>query len=89
MELGPHLDPRGHCPGGSWSKRGPGFDFRAWCLLQIATCKSLNGNPMPRISWYRNGQQLEVPTEVNPGEMEEAQQAWVGGTDLGLVGSPD
>ncbi|XP_049643218.1 basal cell adhesion molecule [Suncus etruscus] len=33
---------------------------------EIATCRSLNGNPMPRISWYRNGQQLEVPTEVNP-----------------------
>lgn len=32
---------------------------------QIAICKSLNGNPAPQIMWYRNGQRLEVPMEVN------------------------
>ncbi|XP_055001454.1 basal cell adhesion molecule [Sorex araneus] len=31
---------------------------------EIATCKSLNGNPAPQITWYRNGQLLEVPMEV-------------------------
>lgn len=32
---------------------------------EIATCSSNNGNPVPRITWYRNGQRLEVPMEVN------------------------
>ncbi|XP_049757338.1 basal cell adhesion molecule [Elephas maximus indicus] len=33
---------------------------------KIATCYSRNGNPAPQITWYRNGQRLEVPTKVNP-----------------------
>nr|XP_044990376.1 basal cell adhesion molecule [Jaculus jaculus] len=33
---------------------------------EIATCSSRNGNPVPQITWYRNGQRLEVPTEMNP-----------------------
>ncbi|OBS64170.1 hypothetical protein A6R68_07295, partial [Neotoma lepida] len=33
-----------------------------WFL--IATCNSRNGNPVPRITWYRNGQRLDVPMEV-------------------------
>ncbi|XP_058385517.1 basal cell adhesion molecule isoform X2 [Diceros bicornis minor] len=32
---------------------------------EIATCNSPNGNPAPQITWYRNGQLLEVPLEVN------------------------
>lgn len=32
---------------------------------EIATCSSQNGNPVPQISWYRDGQRLDVPTEVN------------------------
>nr|XP_027801740.1 basal cell adhesion molecule [Marmota flaviventris] len=32
---------------------------------EIATCSSRNGNPAPRITWYRNGQLLDVPMEVN------------------------
>ncbi|XP_057348667.1 basal cell adhesion molecule isoform X2 [Manis pentadactyla] len=32
---------------------------------EIATCTSRNGNPAPEIMWYRNGQRLEVPMEVN------------------------
>ncbi|XP_013850432.1 basal cell adhesion molecule isoform X2 [Sus scrofa] len=32
---------------------------------EIATCNSRNGNPVPQITWYRNGQRLEVPLEVN------------------------
>ncbi|XP_029781915.1 basal cell adhesion molecule [Suricata suricatta] len=32
---------------------------------EIATCHSRNGNPAPQITWYRNGQPLEVPMEVN------------------------
>ncbi|XP_007941275.1 basal cell adhesion molecule [Orycteropus afer afer] len=32
---------------------------------KIATCLSQNGNPAPQITWYRNGQRLEVPMEVN------------------------
>uniref|UniRef100_A0A8C0LXU8 Basal cell adhesion molecule (Lutheran blood group) n=1 Tax=Canis lupus familiaris TaxID=9615 RepID=A0A8C0LXU8_CANLF len=32
---------------------------------EIATCNSRNGNPAPQITWYRNGQPLEVPLEVN------------------------
>ncbi|XP_062033216.1 basal cell adhesion molecule [Lepus europaeus] len=32
---------------------------------EVATCSSQNGNPVPQISWYRDGQRLEVPTEVN------------------------
>ncbi|XP_019481777.1 PREDICTED: basal cell adhesion molecule [Hipposideros armiger] len=35
------------------------------CLPQIATCNSRNGNPAPEIIWYRNGQPLQVPMEVN------------------------
>ncbi|XP_055471641.1 basal cell adhesion molecule [Psammomys obesus] len=31
---------------------------------EIATCSSHNGNPVPRITWYRNGQRLDVPMEV-------------------------
>ncbi|XP_052569004.1 basal cell adhesion molecule isoform X2 [Peromyscus californicus insignis] len=33
---------------------------------EIATCSSPNGNPVPRITWYRNGQRLDVPMEMNP-----------------------
>ncbi|KAK2088645.1 hypothetical protein P7K49_034552 [Saguinus oedipus] len=36
------------------------------CLPQIATCHSRNGNPAPKITWYRNGQPLAVPVEMNP-----------------------
>ncbi|XP_036130803.1 basal cell adhesion molecule [Molossus molossus] len=32
---------------------------------EIATCQSRNGNPAPQIQWYRNGQPLQVPMEVN------------------------
>ncbi|KAM7340204.1 hypothetical protein ACRRTK_000819 [Alexandromys fortis] len=32
---------------------------------EIATCSSQNGNPVPNITWYRNGQQLKVPMELN------------------------
>lgn len=32
---------------------------------EIATCSSRNGNPVPRITWYRNGQRLDVPMEMN------------------------
>ncbi|KAL1769183.1 basal cell adhesion molecule [Sigmodon hispidus] len=32
---------------------------------EIATCSSPNGNPVPRITWYRNGQRLDVPMELN------------------------
>nr|KAF6272560.1 basal cell adhesion molecule (Lutheran blood group) [Pipistrellus kuhlii] len=32
---------------------------------EIATCHSRNGNPAPQIKWYRNGQPLQVPMEVN------------------------
>lgn len=32
---------------------------------EIATCHSKNGNPAPQIKWYRNGQPLQVPMEVN------------------------
>uniref|UniRef100_A0A452VF21 Basal cell adhesion molecule n=1 Tax=Ursus maritimus TaxID=29073 RepID=A0A452VF21_URSMA len=32
---------------------------------EIATCHSRNGNPAPQITWYRNGQRLRVPMEVN------------------------
>ncbi|XP_021574062.1 basal cell adhesion molecule [Carlito syrichta] len=32
---------------------------------EIATCNSRNGNPVPQITWYRNGQRLEVPMEMN------------------------
>ncbi|XP_043755374.1 basal cell adhesion molecule [Cervus elaphus] len=32
---------------------------------EIATCTSRNGNPVPQIVWYRNGQSLTVPLEVN------------------------
>ncbi|KAG5200874.1 hypothetical protein JEQ12_005408 [Ovis aries] len=32
---------------------------------EIATCSSRNGNPAPKIMWYRNGQPLAVPLEVN------------------------
>ena len=38
------------------------------CLSQIATCSSRNGNPAPKIMWYRNGQPLAVPLEGNSGE---------------------
>lgn len=43
------------------------------CLSQIATCSSLNGNPVPDITWYRNGQQLKVPTELNTSEPSGAK----------------
>ncbi|XP_012862063.2 basal cell adhesion molecule [Echinops telfairi] len=33
---------------------------------EIATCLSRNGNPVPQITWYRDGQRLKVPSEVNP-----------------------
>uniref|UniRef100_A0A8D2DHE6 Basal cell adhesion molecule n=1 Tax=Sciurus vulgaris TaxID=55149 RepID=A0A8D2DHE6_SCIVU len=33
---------------------------------EIATCSSRNGNPVPQITWYRNGQLLDMPMEVNP-----------------------
>ncbi|XP_062967724.1 basal cell adhesion molecule [Cynocephalus volans] len=33
---------------------------------EIATCNSRNGNPVPQITWYRDGQRLEVPMEMNP-----------------------
>ncbi len=32
---------------------------------EIATCTSRNANPAPNITWYRNGEVLEVPTELN------------------------
>ncbi|XP_036981875.2 basal cell adhesion molecule [Artibeus jamaicensis] len=32
---------------------------------EIATCHSRNGNPLPRITWYRNGEPLQVPMEMN------------------------
>ncbi|KAM4824966.1 basal cell adhesion molecule [Thomomys bottae] len=32
---------------------------------EIATCTSRNGNPAPQISWYRDGQLLKVPMEMN------------------------
>ncbi|XP_069858420.1 basal cell adhesion molecule-like [Dipodomys merriami] len=32
---------------------------------EIATCTSRNGNPAPQISWYRDGQHLKVPMEMN------------------------
>ncbi|XP_076987610.1 basal cell adhesion molecule [Tamandua tetradactyla] len=32
---------------------------------EIATCTSRNGNPAPEITWYRNGQRLAVPPEMN------------------------
>lgn len=55
-------------------KRGPGFGVLGQspgpclCPSQIATCHSRNGNPAPQITWYRNGQRLRVPMEVNTGE---------------------
>ncbi|XP_014438103.1 LOW QUALITY PROTEIN: basal cell adhesion molecule [Tupaia chinensis] len=33
---------------------------------EIATCNSRNGNPVPQIMWYRSGQHLDVPMEMNP-----------------------
>uniref|UniRef100_A0A8C0KIE6 Basal cell adhesion molecule n=1 Tax=Canis lupus dingo TaxID=286419 RepID=A0A8C0KIE6_CANLU len=44
---------------------------------EIATCNSRNGNPAPQITWYRNGQPLEVPLEVNTDPTERVQ-FWVG-----------
>ncbi|XP_006901276.1 PREDICTED: basal cell adhesion molecule [Elephantulus edwardii] len=32
---------------------------------KIATCLSENGNPAPKITWYRDGKHLDVPMEVN------------------------
>ncbi|XP_051845399.1 basal cell adhesion molecule [Antechinus flavipes] len=32
---------------------------------EIATCTSRNANPAPSISWYRDGQALQIPTELN------------------------
>ena len=61
------------------SEGDPGFRVLApspvpgLCLPQIATCNSRNGNPVPQITWYRNGQRLEVPLEVNSGECPGAQ----------------
>lgn len=59
------------------------------CLSQIATCSSLNGNPVPNITWYRNGQQLKVPTELNSSEPSGAKGdgGWGGGWWQGLVTS--
>uniref|UniRef100_A0A8D0YG76 Basal cell adhesion molecule n=1 Tax=Sus scrofa TaxID=9823 RepID=A0A8D0YG76_PIG len=44
---------------------------------EIATCNSRNGNPVPQITWYRNGQRLEVPLEVNSDPTEHVQ-FWLG-----------
>ncbi|XP_027716521.1 basal cell adhesion molecule isoform X1 [Vombatus ursinus] len=32
---------------------------------EIATCTSRNANPAPNITWYRDGEALEIPTELN------------------------
>ncbi|XP_024425228.2 basal cell adhesion molecule [Desmodus rotundus] len=32
---------------------------------EIATCHSRNANPVPQITWYRNGEPLQVPMEMN------------------------
>ncbi|KAF6076672.1 basal cell adhesion molecule (Lutheran blood group) [Phyllostomus discolor] len=32
---------------------------------EIATCHSRNGNPVSHITWYRNGEPLQVPMEMN------------------------
>ncbi|XP_054444559.1 basal cell adhesion molecule [Pteronotus mesoamericanus] len=32
---------------------------------EIATCHSRNGNPAPQIKWYRNGEALQLPMEMN------------------------
>lgn len=58
-----------HPQGGGPRLQGPGSQPGAGpCLSQIATCTSRNGNPVPQIVWYRNGQSLTVPLEVNSGE---------------------
>lgn len=59
------------------------------CLSQIATCSSQNGNPVPNITWYRNGQQLKVPMELNTSEPSGAKGngGWGGGWWQGLVTS--
>uniref|UniRef100_A0A9L0S4L1 Basal cell adhesion molecule n=1 Tax=Equus caballus TaxID=9796 RepID=A0A9L0S4L1_HORSE len=44
---------------------------------EIAVCNSPNGNPAPQITWYRDGQRLEVPMEVNPDPTEHVH-FWVG-----------
>ena len=57
--------------GGGPRLQGPGSQASVGvglCLSQIATCSSRNGNPAPQIMWYRNGQPLAVPLEVNSGE---------------------
>lgn len=60
--------------GGGPRLQGPGSEpIAGLCLPQIATCNSRNGNPAPQITWYRNGQRLEVPMEVNSGERAGAQ----------------
>ncbi|XP_043854027.1 basal cell adhesion molecule [Dromiciops gliroides] len=34
-------------------------------IHEIATCTSRNANPTPNITWYRNGEVLNIPTELN------------------------
>ncbi|XP_028922419.1 basal cell adhesion molecule [Ornithorhynchus anatinus] len=34
-------------------------------VQEIANCLSRNANPAPNITWYRNGELLQVPTEIN------------------------
>lgn len=63
--------------------QSPGRELRAVLFPpQIATCHSRNGNPVPQITWYRNGEALQVPMEMNAGARRRrglAGRGWVGG----------